>query len=517
MSSAKVDGWLIEKRLGQGSLGSVYLARNESTGQRAALKLLTEEPAQLQGVALRLEREMNTLQKLKHENLVRLLGAGEHEGQPYFLMEHVDGFSVAHLLEEQGTLPWPQVVEIAMQVCRGLHHAYLQDIVHRNLKPSNLLCTSDGIIKVSECGINRCFAETSFAPDGSLIGTADYLSPEQAAKKPPTRQSDLYSLGVICYQLLTGRLPFIAETDNQMLQQHRKGRIELPSKHVRNLPAELEQLVMELLDKDPDKRPASAALLESRFLAVRTKHRSPEDGPSLQASIARTRGGATKTKEVQETESENETIPWLRVVLLGVMLLLVVGALIWGLWPASPESVIAEVQTLVDQQSWNEAETRLNRHAGKLTESPFQEQAAALREKIKAGLALKQAQRQQGTFAFPSSEAERLFRRGVSEWYQGQPEKAKKTWEQVVAAFGGIPSQTAWVDQARKALEDARTNRPTYQELADALDKASKEKPEEARKRLESLKALYAGAEKNDPKLRDLLDKLDRQLAALPK
>jgi serine/threonine protein kinase len=521
MSGAKVGTWNIEKRLGQGSLGQVFLVRQEGNGPRAALKLFTEEAAQGTGVSLRLEREMNVLHKLRHENLVRLQGSGEHQGQAYFLMEYIDGPTLAFLLEEQGHLPWPLVVQIAMQICRGLHHAYLQDVVHRNLKPSNVFCTPEGVVKVSECGINKCFGETAFTGDGSLIGSADYLSPEQAAAKPATRQSDLYSLGVICYQLLTGRLPFLAETESQMLHQHRHGRVEPPSKRVKDLPPELEQLVLELLEKDPEKRPGSAALVENRLVAIRTKHSdnrgSEED--KLQANISRALGHKPKPKSPLAEETEEESVPWSRVALLGVMLLLVVAALIYGLWPTSPETVLGEVQVQVEQSNWNDADAKLNRHAGKFTESPYRERAAELREKIKQGMALKQLPRATGTVSFvpPSGEAERLFRRGIMEYYQGQSEKAKRTWEQLIVAFADIPSQATWVQQARRALDDAAKARPTYQELEDALARAEKEKPEEARKRLENLRDLYAELPPDDPKLQALLAKLKQKLKELSK
>lgn len=522
MIGEKVGDWVIEKRLGVGSLGPVLLVRQEGTDRRAALKLLADLPVSMPDLARRLEQETPLLQRLRHENLVQFQGAGEFKGHPYFLMEYVDGPTVAALLEEHGALPWRHVVEIAMQVCRGLHHAYLHDVVHRDLKPANLLCTAEGVVKVSECGVRRCFGETSFASDKQLLSSADYLAPEQAAGKPASRQSDLYALGVVCYQLLTGRLPFLAETESQMLQQHRQGRVEPPGKLAQGLPADLDQLILDLLQKDPAKRPASAALVEQRLLAIRTRASDDDDDAGPLAAQLR-RGAASRGQRGSTAGGAAalgaDPVPWPQVILFSCLLLLVVAVLTWGLWPASPETVLRDVHALMEQEAWSEAETKLHRHRAKLDVPPYQDQAAELREKIKQAQLTRNMARNTAASGFtpPTSEAERLFRQGVIEYYLGQPDRAKQTWQRLITAFDDLPTQAPWVHQARLALEAANKHRPHYQDLTDALARAEKEKPAEARKRLESLRALYGLLPSNDPKLKELLEQIDQRLKTLAK
>ena len=178
-------------------------------------------------------------------------------------MEYVDRATVADLLEDRGQLSWEDVAEIGVQVSQALHHAHQADIVHRDLKPANLLRTTDGIVKLSDFGVAKLIGDTSTTAANTLVGTADYASPEQAANKPVTNSDDLYAgLGVVFYQLLTGRLPFMAETAVDMLHQHRYGRFDAPSRLAHDLPHEMDSLVLSLMEKDPDKRPANAAEVE---------------------------------------------------------------------------------------------------------------------------------------------------------------------------------------------------------------------------------------------------------------
>src|SRR5262249_26478371 len=222
----------------------------------------------------------DVLRKLDHPGIVRLLEHGVYEGRPFYAMEYVEGPSYEALLTSRGRLPWPEVLDLALQVCLALKHAHDRGVIHRDLKPSNLLRGAPaadpggagrfGTVKLTDFGIAWVFAGEHLTVTGAVVGTAEYLSPEQAAGKPPTKRSDLYSLGGVLYTLLTGRTPFEGEVVD-LLHKHRYGQFEKPSRLVPDLPHELEESVCELLEKEPEARPGDAAVLHRRLDSLRRK------------------------------------------------------------------------------------------------------------------------------------------------------------------------------------------------------------------------------------------------------
>lgn len=249
-------------------MGAVYAAVNEENDQPAAIKVLSAILAQDEGFRARFESEIETLRKLRHPNIVRLFGFGETEGQLFYAMELVEGTSLEDQLRGAQRFDWRTATRVGVDVARALRHAHDRGVVHRDIKPANILRTADGTTKLSDFGIARLFGSTRLTAVGGVIGTAEYMAPEQADGRPVTPKADLYSLGGVLYALLAGRPPFEARTLPEMLQLQRYAEPEPVSRFAPDVPKELEQIIHELLAKEPEARVANAALLARRLEAT---------------------------------------------------------------------------------------------------------------------------------------------------------------------------------------------------------------------------------------------------------
>ncbi|MBX3414022.1 MAG: protein kinase [Pirellulales bacterium] len=268
MRFEKLGPYRIGRQLGRGGMGAVYAAIDEESGQAAAVKVLSAILAQDEGFRARFESEIETLRKLRHPNIVRLIGFGENEGQLFYAMELVDGTSLEDQIRAGKRFDWRTVTAVGADVAKALRHAHDRGVVHRDIKPANILRTADGTTKLSDFGIARLFGSTRLTAVGGVIGTAEYMAPEQADGRPVTPRSDLYSLGGVLYALLAGRPPFEARTLPEMLQLQRFAQPEPVSRFAPDVPKELEQIVQELLAKEPETRIANAAILARRLEAT---------------------------------------------------------------------------------------------------------------------------------------------------------------------------------------------------------------------------------------------------------
>jgi serine/threonine-protein kinase len=260
----------IERRLGAGGMGTVYLGRERDTGQIAAVKVLSASLAREPEIIERFSREIEAMRKLSGPHIVSLFGSGTdpETEQMYFSMEYVEGVTLGQLLRERKRLSWDQVVDISLQICSALKAAHAAGIVHRDLKPSNLLIGSDGVVQLTDFGVAQIFATQRLTVTGGIIGTAEYMSPEQAEGRRCTRKSDLYSFGAVMYVMLTGRPPFTGQTSLDILRKHLTAGFDRPSRYAPDTPRLLEDLVCKLLEKNPDDRHPDAHIVSLRLREV---------------------------------------------------------------------------------------------------------------------------------------------------------------------------------------------------------------------------------------------------------
>ena len=250
----------IEGRLGVGGMSTVHLAFDSRLERYVALKLLAEHLADDSTFVSRFRREALAAARLVHPNIVQVFDFGFDAGhhQHFIVMEHVPGNSCAELLRDHGHLTVDKTIGIVTQACRGLDYAHRNGVVHRDVKPGNLLVSDSDVVKLADFGIARATDQSSITQVGSVLGTAAYLAPEQARGEEAGPRADLYSLGVVTYQLISGRLPYEAASLSELaLKQQRESPTPL-NQLVPGVPPELAQAVDVALSIDPRGRPETA-------------------------------------------------------------------------------------------------------------------------------------------------------------------------------------------------------------------------------------------------------------------
>lgn len=267
MSAQAVAGgrYRLEQPLGRGGMASVFLARDVELDRSVAVKLLAESLAGDPSFEKRFVREARLAARLSHPNVVSVYDAGEDGGRPYIVMELVEGETLADLLARRGRIPPDEARGLALQAAKGLAHAHEAGLVHRDVKPQNLILGDDGTLKIADFGIARAAEATALTQAGTVLGTAAYLSPEQALGQEVGPAADVYSLGAVLFELLTGRPPLELESLDDLAAD--LGRTEITP--VRELspevPQELEDVVMRCLARNPAYRPANGSALAAEF------------------------------------------------------------------------------------------------------------------------------------------------------------------------------------------------------------------------------------------------------------
>jgi serine/threonine-protein kinase len=514
MINERLGPWIIEQELGKGGMGAVYRAcRAPDAGggpDVAAVKVLAAELAVDPGFLERFRREIDILRRLEHPNIVRFLDSGSGGGRFWFAMEYVDGPSYEDLRQQQARLPWPEVLALALQIAPALKHAHDRGIIHRDLKPSNLLRGPDGRAMLTDFGIASLFASRHLTVTGGVVGTAEYLSPEQAAGKPVTARSDLYSLGVVLYTLLTGRTPFEGEVVD-LLHKHRFAQFDKPSRLVPDLPAEFEAVIGELLEKDPGRRPPDGGVLHRRLDGLRRRL----EYRATQAEAARTEvygsappeGPATLMSRLMRAELEKQKYGgplqrfFNRPAVILLLFLLTVGLIVWAFWPASPESLFERGAALMASPDPDDWYTAWDRYL-----EPLKNKYPEYRTEEVARFRLRYESRNsdaalRARHAGPMTEAQWFYQEGLRKLQQGDEAGARRTWQALAGAFRDVPSERPWVDLADKELakgKEAAGEAPRkWQPVRDAVGRARElragGKDKEADAILNGLKELYRG------------------------
>ncbi|MDQ4041055.1 MAG: protein kinase, partial [Actinomycetota bacterium] len=210
----------LDAKVGAGGMSTVYRAFDMTLERPVAIKLLHREIASDSDQIERFRREARAVAQLSHPHIVTVIDAGEDDGRPYIVFEYVEGRTLKQAIKEAGRLPVSEAVAYAVEIARALGCAHDNNIVHRDVKPQNVLVDVEGRAKVTDFGIARSLDEEGLTADGRVLGTTDYVSPEQALGHPVTPQSDLYSLGIVLYEMLTGEVPFKGENQVAVAMKH---------------------------------------------------------------------------------------------------------------------------------------------------------------------------------------------------------------------------------------------------------------------------------------------------------
>ncbi len=259
--------YVLARKLGSGGMADVWLAEDQELGRRVAIKMLHERYASDEQFVERFRREATNAAGLSHPNIVSIHDRGEAEGSYFIVMEYVEGRTLKELVVTRGSCPVPIAISYVRQVLAALRYAHRAGIIHRDIKPHNVIVDHEGRAKVADFGIARAGA-SQITEAGSIIGTAQYLSPEQARGAPVDESSDLYSTGVVLYELLTGATPFTGETPVEIAMKHISQAPQAPSALRHEVPRDLDLVVLRALAKEPVDRYRSAQDMDRDLEAV---------------------------------------------------------------------------------------------------------------------------------------------------------------------------------------------------------------------------------------------------------
>jgi eukaryotic-like serine/threonine-protein kinase len=285
-----VGRYIVLDRIGSGSMGRVYRAHHVMMDRVVALKIIAPEIAQNERVVARFQREMKLVGRLDHPNVVRAFDADQINRILYIVMEYVNGMSLGERLKKKGPIPPAEMVDFAAQAALGLAHAHEQGIVHRDIKPTNILLSDDRRIKILDLGLGVLMqadsAATFATADGIAVGTVDYMSPEQACGREVDGRSDLYGLGCSMYHLMSGRLPFPGSSPIERLGKRIGGRHTPITEYLPDVPASFVRVLDKMLAHKPHERYATAAeAAEALQSLIRPKPKAPTPAQHLAAQI----------------------------------------------------------------------------------------------------------------------------------------------------------------------------------------------------------------------------------------
>lgn len=311
--------------IGEGGMALVYLARDLRTDHDVAIKFLRPEFKENPDFLSRFQREANAASKMSHHNIVNLLDVGEDTNNPFIVIEYVNGKTLKDIIRESKTLPQDVSVQIAIRILSALQHAHQAGIIHRDIKPQNILVNQKGYIKVSDFGIARMVgAKTATLTDSdkSVMGSVHYFSPEQAQGELATVSSDLYSVGIVLYEMLTGKVPFDGDTPVAIALQH----VQVKPKPLRELNPDVspsvEIVVMKALEKNPNNRYHTALEMAQ---ALKIALQSPEKESTLDTPVITMQQAAKYSRGAEKKRLRNRE----RAALLALSAV-ILGMLVWG-------------------------------------------------------------------------------------------------------------------------------------------------------------------------------------------
>jgi len=340
------DRYQIIKTLGEGGMANVYLAHDTILDRNVAVKVLRGDLASDEKFVRRFQREALSASSLSHPNIVEMYDVGEDDGQYYIVMEYVDGKTLKQVLKQRGHLSVSEVVDIMLQVTDGMAHAHDAYIIHRDIKPQNIMILPNGMIKITDFGVATALNSTQLTQTNSVMGTVHYLPPEQASGKGSTIRSDIYSMGIMMYELLAGFVPYKGDSAVEIALKHLKEPLPSVRKTYPSIPQSIENVIIKATAKNPKNRYADAramhediktALDESRQDEKRYVYPYPENDLDETKVLDKEVKEIKKAEVVKETEEEiyeekkktNKTLIVLVSIFTALVLVVTVGMLLY--------------------------------------------------------------------------------------------------------------------------------------------------------------------------------------------
>lgn len=323
----------LSERLGSGGMAEVYLAHDDVLDRDVALKVLSSRYADDEEFVERFRREAQSAAALSHPNIVSIYDRGQSEDGTYYIaMEYLPGGTLKDRIVKRGALPARTAAAVALQIAEALQAAHRSGVVHRDIKPHNILITDDGDIKVTDFGIARAASSSTMTRTGSILGTAHYLSPEQAMGEPVGPASDLYSLGVVLYEMLTGELPYDAETPIGIAMKHVNGHLREPIEVDPSIPVGINAITMRLLARNPEDRyQDTAELIEDLGRVSEGFEPSGETTRRMTRRMTRPLpAGASRTVPTRDASQKSGRMRRFAPILLALLALILLGGLAWA-------------------------------------------------------------------------------------------------------------------------------------------------------------------------------------------
>ena len=485
MNPSQIGPYEILSKIGSGGMGSVYLGRHQETGEEAAIKVLPAALAREDGFVERFNREIDSMKKLNSPYIVKLFDSGVDDGTYYYSMEYVPGETLTQLLRRVRRISWETAIVYGMQICYALKAAHDAGIIHRDLKPSNLLLTVDGTVKLTDFGVAQVFATDRLTVTGGIVGTAEFMSPEQAEGKRASKQSDLYSLGAVLYAMVCGKPPFTGNTALEVLKKHQYGLFDAPRLVNPDIPSWFEDVVKQLLNKDPAKRFPDAYVVARRLEQVRNKMQVLESETSAgvpnadSETITASSGGrgahdgpgpATLMKSLIRQELEQaDTHPFLTSILnstwflASMLILIVLGGVLWFKdWSPSPEQRFKLGEALLSQpagENWLQARDQyflplVEQDSARWKEpvAPYLAQIESYEQLAALKRDLRKSRIRKGDAGSAANEPRRLLLMALAQQEAGEGLRATQTVLAVKSLLAGDPEQAKLYDLCDRLL-----------------------------------------------------------------
>ena len=523
MIGQHLGSFRIEEKIGAGAMGVVYRGVHETTGRAAAIKVLAADVAQKGNAALRFRREADILQQFRHENIVRFFAVGRYKGTAYIAMEFIRGRTLDELLEERQTLPWPEVVELGIQLCEALQYTHERGVFHRDLKPSNLMLTEAGQLKLTDFGIAKDEDATDLTATGRTMGTAAYMAPEQIRGTPEVSQkTDLYAMGVMFYQMLVGVTPFQGKSAVVLMHAHLTEPPPRASDKVEEIPKALDDLILMLMAKAPADRPWDAAAVGVKLQELRDQAARGQTIPMVwdrsETGLMPTRDLARPKKKVKKAARRPESAlpPWAGTAGLVLALAAILGFGAYMFWPPGAEYLHRKAGALMASENpddWRRAKSEyLDDLARRFPEHAHRAEVADWLDKIALHLARERSFAMTRGLGRVRAGAEEQFddtrRRAEEASKVGRDVVAADYWRRLAESLAANPADRGWALLARERAEDLAKSigrrRAEVVGLLDQADHADRSgHPELAAKIRREVVATYS----TYPELADLIER----------